>query len=147
MLNALSVSLENANEDGLRRAALVMERQGFVLAWRFAWNDVVAEAWCHPSQRDVADSAVEIPTGTACCVGPLWYRGRFGNEALRLLIDEGNQGDAIDETSLRGNYALFLQTRSGCTLFNDALGFVRVYACRDGRFHSTSWLAACAYAG
>jgi asparagine synthase (glutamine-hydrolysing) len=74
----------------------------------------------------------------------LWYRGRFGVAALRLLIDEA--GD-IDETELRGNFALFLGKNQRYVLMNDAPGFVRVYASPDQRFYSTSWLATCAYAG
>jgi asparagine synthase (glutamine-hydrolysing) len=74
----------------------------------------------------------------------LWYRGRFGAAALRLLI---NKTSEIDETELRGNFALFIRKSRYCVLMNDALGLVRVYVSPDRGFYSTSWLATCAYAG
>ncbi|WP_240922447.1 asparagine synthase [Oleiagrimonas sp. C23AA] len=51
----------------------------------------------------------------------------------------------LDEGALRGNFALFLSTGDHTWLLNDALGFVRIHASSDGRFFTTSWLAACAY--
>lgn len=147
MLNALSVALPAANEQAAHRAARSMEQQGFVDALRLPWPGGLLQAWAHPTQRDVADTVVRMPAGSACCVGPLWYRGRFGCEALKTLIDEVADGKAIDEPQLRGNYALFIQTRARSLLLTDAFGFVRIYSSPDGAFHSTSWLAACAYAG
>lgn len=147
MLNALSVSLAGADDDGLQRAARSMERQGFVAALRMPWRRGTVEAWAHPSQRGVPDEIVQLPAGTACCVGPIWYRGRFGRAALALLIAEAAGGRPMDERELRGNYALFLEAQGRCTLVNDALGFVRIYSTNEGAFHSTSWLAACGYLG
>lgn len=147
MLNALSIVLRGANEDGSQRAARSMERQAFVAASRFEWDVGVLNAWGHPAQQAVEDFDVRTPSGVACCVGPLWYRGRFGNPALGLLLDDITAVGRIDEMELRGNFALFLRSQAQCLLLNDALGFVRLYASPDECFYSTSWLATCAYAG
>lgn len=147
MLNALSIVLRGTNEDGSQRAARSMERQGFVAASRFEWDDGVLNAWGHPAQQAVEDFDVRTPSGVACCVGPLWYRGRFGNSALGLLLDDITAVGRIDEMELRGNFALFLRSQTQSLLLNDALGFVRLYASPDECFYSTSWLATCAYAG
>lgn len=147
MLNALSIMLRGAKDDGSQRAARSVERQGFVSASRFEWDDGVLSAWAHPAQQAVEEFDVRTPSGVACCVGPLWYRGRFGSTALRSLIDDINATGQIDELELRGNFALFLRGQVECLLLNDALGFVRWYASPDERFYSTSWLATCAYVG
>lgn len=147
MLNALSVALHDANRDGSQRAARSMERQGFVSASRFEWDGGALSAWAYPTQQGVDNFDVHTSSGDACCVGPVWYRGRFGNPALGLLLDDITAAGQIDEMELRGNFALFLRSQAWCLLLNDALGFVRVYASPDERFYSTSWLATCAYAG
>jgi asparagine synthase (glutamine-hydrolysing) len=144
MLNALSICLGNGDGRGRLRASKSLDRQGFVTAGSYGWQDSVLEAWAHPSQSDVENCILRAPDAFACCVGPVWYRGRFGGAALRLLVDEAGE---IDETQLRGNFALFLHKDRYCVLMNDALGLVRVYASPDQRFYSTSWLATCAYAG
>ncbi len=90
---------------------------------------------------------MRTPHGTACCVGPLWYAGKFGTAALAALIEDSHAGRPIDEAALRGNFVLFLHTARHCVVLNDGLGFARVYTSPDGLFHSTSWLATCAYAG
>ncbi|TPG50560.1 asparagine synthase [Rhodanobacter glycinis] len=147
MLNAISVLLHGGNQDGYRRAARSMGRQGFESASRFEWMGGVLDAWGNPSQRSVENFAVRTSSGVACCVGPLWYRGRFGNPALDLLLVELGGVGRIDEMELRGNFALFLRTHDHCLLMNDVLGLVRLYASPDVFFYSTSWLATCAYAG
>lgn len=147
MLNALSIALDAANQGGLQRAIKSMERQGFLPASRFEWGGGRLSAWTHPAQQAVENIDVRTPAGSACCVGPVWYRGRFGSAALRLLLDDIGITGRIDELQLRGNFALFLRTQDQCLLMNDALGFVRLYASPDGRFYSTSWLATCAYTG
>lgn len=147
MLNALSIVLAGGNPDGRQRAARAMERQGFLPASQFAWNNGTLDAWSCPSQHGVENSDVRTSTGVACGVGPLWYRGLFGSAALRRLLDDFDHDGGIDEMQLRGNFALFLRTASHCLLMNDVLGFVRVYVSADGLFYSTSWLAACAYVG
>lgn len=144
MLNVLSVCLLGGDPRGHLRASKSLERQGFVPADGFEWQEGKLDAWSHPSQLAVENCVLRMPAGFACCVGPLWYRGRFGLAALHLLIDETSK---LDETELRGNFALFLCSDQRCVLVNDALGFVRVYASPDKRFYSTSWLATCAYAG
>ncbi|MGH8233168.1 MAG: asparagine synthase [Rhodanobacteraceae bacterium] len=101
----------------------------------------------HPTQRGVENCDLQTALGAACSVGPLWYRGRFGNAALGLLLDNVSATGRIDETELRGNFALFLRTQDHCLLMNDALALVRLYGSQDGFFYSTSWLATCAYAG
>jgi len=147
MLNALSVFLRGGDPDGRLRALKSLARQGFVAAETFDWEQGVLDAWACPSQSAVENCIVRTPDGFACCVGPLWYRGRFGNPALRLLLDEIDDTVAIDEVALRGNFALFHRKGKHCVLMNDTLGFVRLYASADRAFYSTSWLAACAYAG
>lgn len=144
MLNVLSICLAGGDRDGCARASKSLARQGFTPAESFDWQDGALKAWMHPSQLAVENSILCTPTGFACCVGPLWYRGKFGTPALRLLIDEANE---IDETELRGNFALLVGRGRHCALMNDPLGFVRIYASPDQRFFSTSWLATCAYAG
>ena len=147
MLNTLSVMLRSANPGGWLRAVRSMERQGFLPASSLEWDGGVWNAWTHPGQQAVENFDVRSAYGSACCVGPLWYRGRFGNVALGLLLDDANATGRIDEMELRGNFALFLHARGQCLLMNDALGFVRLYTSSDGLFYSTSWLATCAYAG
>jgi hypothetical protein len=147
MLNALSVLLHGGNREGYLRATRSMERQGFHAASQLAWAGGALGAWGHPAQLDVENCEVRTPSGVACCVGPVWYRGYFGNAALRSLLVDLSATGHIDEMALRGNFALFLRTQDHCLLMNDVLGFVRIYASSDGHFYSTSWLATCAYAG
>lgn len=145
MLNALFVALDGADKDGVARATASMQRQGFVAASSFECKCATLRTWACPGQRDVADVHVRTTKGAAACVGPLWYRGQFGNAALRLMLDECEAGWRPDETQLRGNFALLLCTPHECLLLNDLLGFVRIYVSADGLFCSTSWLATCAY--
>ncbi|TAM96046.1 MAG: asparagine synthase [Rhodanobacteraceae bacterium] len=147
MLNALSVSLHGANQDGWQRAAGSLERQGFIAAGDFEWGGGTLSTWAHPAQRNAQDSKVRAHSGIAVCVGSLWYQGRFGAAALSALLADVDASDRIDEAELRGNFALFLRAGTRCLLMNDALGFVRVYVSADRLFYSTSWLAACAYSG
>ena len=147
MLNALSVFLSDGDPAGQARAASSFARQGFVPAVHFDWNGGRLSAWAYPAQQQVENCSIDTPLGTACCVGPLWYRGRFGAGALAALLDEVRATGRIDESALRGNFALFLTAGDHVWLLNDALGFVRIYASADGCFFSTSWLAACAYLG
>jgi asparagine synthase (glutamine-hydrolysing) len=145
MLNALFVALDGADKSGVKRATASMQHQGFVVASSFDFKGDTLRTWAQPGQRDIANLEVRTLTGAAACVGPLWYRGRFGNAALRVLLDECEAGRRPDETQLRGNFALFLYTPHQCLLLNDILGFVRIYVSPDGLFYSSSWLAACAY--
>lgn len=147
MLNALSIALSDANEAGTLRAAKSMARQEFVDASRADWHGGSLYTWSHPGQRAVENCEVQRGADTAACVGPLWYRGKFGRAALRLVLDDVRTKGVIDETALRGNFALFLRAGDQCLLFNDLLGLVRIYSSADGLFYSTSWLAACAYTG
>jgi asparagine synthase (glutamine-hydrolysing) len=147
MLNTLSVLLRGGDQDAWQRAAESMERQGFLRAVQFHWDGGALDAWSHPSQYDVENCDVRTSTGTACCVGPIWYRGQFGRAALGRLLDDVSAVGSVDEMQLRGNFALFLRTQDHCLLLNDVLGLVRVYVSADGLFYSTSWLAACAYVG
>lgn len=147
MLNALSVSLRGGDPGGRARAAKSFVRQGFIAAGSFAWEDGVIDGWAHPSQVAVADASVRTADGYACCVGPLWYRGRFGAAALGALLEDLGTVGRVDESALRGNFALFLYRNRHCLLMNDAPGFVRIHASADRSFYSTSWLATCAYSG
>jgi hypothetical protein len=148
MLNALTVSLA-AEPAANQRAAASMRQQGFEPAAQFGWRGGVLQAWRNPLQAGGEQLFVDGPQGTACCIGPIWYRGRFGKDALHQLLDEIAQpgASAIDETELRGNFALFLHANDRAWLLNDPLGFARIYMAGDGRFLSTSWLAARAWQG
>lgn len=147
-IGALSVFL-GADEAAQRRANHSFEQQGFAASFRRAWNAGSVQLWVNPA-RAGADVALETEQGAACSVGPLWYRGAFGFEALRRILADAAASDdgalRIDETALRGNFALFIETAHGRWLLNDALGFVRIYRSADGRHFGTSWLAARAYA-
>ncbi len=145
VLNAMTVFLSGGDPTGQARAAHSLERQGFSPAVRFDWSGGELVAWAHPGQQQVENCSLQVPMGTACCVGPLWYRGRFGRSALAALLDDVHVMGRLDESELRGNFALFLTAGDRIWLLNDALGFVNVYASADGCFFSTSWLAACAY--
>ncbi len=145
MFNALSVSLFGASPDGVQRASASLERQGFVHASTHRWHGGAVAAWGFPPQYATPNFEVQSTKGTVYCVGPIWYRGRFGNDALRTLLDESNECTDPDERALRGNFALFLQTPHTCRLWNDLSGFVRIYRSADAAFYSTSWLATCAY--
>jgi len=147
MLNALSVFIRGGDAGGRERSIKSLARQGFVAAESFDWEHGVLDAWKCPSQPAIGNCVVRALDGFAACVGPLWYRSRFGDAALRLLLDEIGATPKIDEIALRGNFALFLCRGEHCLLMNDALGFVRLYASADRAFYSTSWLAVCAYAG
>lgn len=148
MLNAISIMLGNGNAAGAERAAKCLERQGFVSAdFRHEWAGGALAGWSHASPGATNASSAVTHLGAACCVGPLWYRGRFGSAALAALIETVAATGKIDDGELRGNFALFICTGNHCLLLNDPLGFVRIYASADGRFYSSSWLATCAYAG
>lgn len=146
MLNALSVALQGANREGVARAEKSFRRQGFVLAAQIDWHGGLVNAWACPSQPDSDHCLIQTPSEDACCVGPLWYRGQFGHFALRSIVEEFITTGHVDETMLRGNFALFMRTASDCLLMNDALGLARIHVSADGLFYSTSWLACCAYA-
>ncbi len=145
MLNAFSIFLSDGDPAGQARATSSLARQGFVPAVHFDWTGGRLSAWAYSTQQHVEHCSVETPVGNACCIGPLWYRGKFGVGALAALLDEVRATGRIDESVLRGNFALFLNAGDHVWLLNDALGFVRIYASADGCFFSTSWLAACAY--
>lgn len=154
MLNALTVS-RAADRAANQRAAASMRQQGFEPAAQFGWRGGVLQAWRNPLQAAGEAFFVDGPQGTACCIGPIWYRGRFGKAALGQLLDEVSQPGAsaaaaappIDETELRGNFVLFLHASERAWLLNDPLGFARVYIAGEGRYLSTSWLAARAWQG
>lgn len=157
MLNALTVSLA-ADAAATQRTTNSMRRQGFVAQAQFGWRGGVMQAWSNPLQHAEEALFVDCAQGVACAIGPIWYRGRYGNDALRQLLDEiarpgAHAGGAepavappIEETELRGNFVLFLHAENRAWLLNDPLGFARIYTAGDGRFHSTSWLAARAWA-
>jgi asparagine synthase (glutamine-hydrolysing) len=145
VLNALSVFLAGGDSAGDTRGARSLERQGFFRAAQVGFNGGSVVAWGSPGQRQAEDCVVQTPSGTACCVGPLWFRGHFGRRALAILLDEVHATGRLEEGALRGNFALFLDTGEHTWLLNDALGFVRIHVSEDACFFSTSWLAACAY--
>jgi hypothetical protein len=153
MLNALTISREG-DERGVVRAEGSLRRQGFIPALRLAWPGGVVQGWTRGTsggRGSPHEDSVRIDNGCACCVGPIWYRGRFGENALALLLEDlavatDEAACGIDPLQLRGNFALFLQKGERVWLVNDPLGFQQVYIAADNRFFSTSWLAARAYA-
>ncbi|MGH8145768.1 MAG: asparagine synthase [Rhodanobacteraceae bacterium] len=145
MLNALSVFLSGGSTTGQARAARSLERQGFAPAERFEWDGGELTACSNPRQLQTENCSYRSDREFACCVGPLWYRGQFGARALEALAKEVAATGSVDESELRGNFALFLKSGDHVWLLNDGLGFVRIHASADGCFFSTSWLAACAY--
>ncbi len=147
MLNALSVFLHDGDVAGQARAMRSLEKQGFIRAAEFTWSGGKLAAWAHPGQRNVEDCKLEAPGRAACCIGPIWFRGRFGVDALAALVEEVAATGRVEESALRGNFALFLQAGDQVWLLNDGLGLVRIHSSADGCFFSTSWLATCAYAG
>lgn len=147
MLNVITIALEGADRAGVQRANESARRQGFAPAKTLEWEGGALEAWSCPSGKEVDDSDARTSAGVACCVGPIWYRGRFGRDALSVILRDIEGTGRIDELQVRGNYALFVRTKHRCMLMNDALGFVRIHASADRCFYSTSWLATCAYVG
>lgn len=145
VLNALSICLAEGDPDGVARASRALERQGFQRAARIQWEGGDVIAWAHPGQRKSEDCIVQTPRGRACCVGPLWYRGYFGRPALVAVLEDVHATGKLQESALRGNFALFLETSDQTWLLNDALGLVRVYGSDDGCFFSTSWLSTGCY--
>ncbi len=162
MLNVLSVSA-GGDAERLRRAEVSLLEQGFVEVVRFAHGEVALRGWSteHTATDARASSWARTEQGFACCVGPLWYRGRFGREALLRLLDDADPRPApdvsmrrgaglpggIDAAQIRGSHAVFLRRNDSAWLWNDAPGFVHIFSVGDGEFHSTSWLAARAYSG
>src|SRR4051812_15288161 len=155
MLNGLAVALAG-DEQSIARANRSWARQGFTLRGeeRFEY----ATVWGFVSGEDTGAQgspsawSVRTAVGFACGVGPIWYRRRFGLEALRRLLGDagcatGGSVATLERSSLRGNYAIFLCTRAGSWLLNDPLGLQRLYRAADNRYFATSWLAARAYTG
>lgn len=147
MLNALCVAIAGADSGGLERALGSLRGQGFEAPVRLSHVDIGVYAFSRDGQRAAATDSVRRDGAMACCIGPLWYRGRTGVEALESLLSEVEAAQPIDESALRGNFALVLGAGARSVLMNDLLGFVRVFGSPDGLFYSTSWLAACAYVG
>ena len=147
MINALSIFLAGGNPEGRIRAAHSLEQQGFAAATALNWSGGMLDTWTNPAQQNVTPCLVQTNDRMACCVGPLWYRNHFGIAALNTLLGEVVSNGSWDEAELRGNFALFIHAADCALLLNDPLGFVRLYVSADGRFYSTSWLAACAYVG
>jgi len=147
-IGALAVSL-GADEAAQRRAMRSFEQQGFVPSFRRQWSGGSVQLWRNAERGDEPTIA-QTAHGVAFSVGPLWYRGAFGSAALHALLADAaasrGASPGIDESALRGNFALFLETPRGRWMLNDSLGFVRIYRSADGSFFGTSWLAARAYA-
>jgi len=155
MLNALGVALGD-DERAAARANRSMSRQGFVATLIEKFERGVVWGFVHSNGARVgpraADEIVRMGPRFACCVGPMWYRNRFGREALRLLLEDlDGQGppisSRIDRSILSGNFAAFVSLGNRQILFNDPIGLQQLYLTRDNRYFSTSWLAARAYAG
>lgn len=136
----------SARAMALGRARSSLSAQGFVCAHRYSWLDGTVELWT-PPEHEGELHALHDDAGSACSVGALWYRGAFGNEALRRLLNDNVEGWQVDESQLRGNFVAFVETAGGRWVFSDSLGFVRIHRSADSAFYCTSWLAARAWAG
>lgn len=147
MLNAISVARAGASVDGVRRGTTSIARQGFLRALDLDWPGGTVVAWRASVETDTPDSEIRGPDVSACCIGPVWYRGQFGRAALAAVLDDFGEHGKIEYSVARGNYALFVRAGTRCCFMNDALGFVRIYISADRCFCSTSWLAVCAYVG
>lgn len=147
MPGALSIVLNDGNAEGARRAAASLRRQGFQPGTEYKCTAGLFATWAPAGASKGEDCSVTTSRGTACCVGPIWYHGKFGKAALVLALDDITTAGEIDETAVRGNFALVVHTPAHCLLLNDPLGFVRIYTSPDRCFYSSSWLATCAYAG
>lgn len=147
MLNVMTIALDGANVEGVRRATQSVRRQGFLWATDLKWQQGSATAWTHPQERGGDNCEVQGKGDSALGVGPIWYRGQFGRAALPLLLQDIAVHGRIDSAQARGNYAVLTVAGDRCILMNDALGLVRVYISADRCFYSTSWLASCAYTG
>lgn len=147
MPGALSILLHDGDVEGGRRAADALRRQGFRAGTIHECAVGSLTTWSGLAALDGEECSVVIPQGTACCVGPIWYRRKFGKAALVQVLNDITASGEIDETAVRGNFAMAILTPARCRLLNDPLGFVRIYTSPDRCFYSTSWLATCAYVG
>ncbi|HVN64492.1 MAG TPA: hypothetical protein VMT58_07625 [Candidatus Binataceae bacterium] len=77
-------------------------------------------------------------------VGSLFFRGRSGDEALRLLYREPDIVVAI--AAARGHFAVIVRKDGVTRLIQDAMGAYEVFLSREGRCATTSFLAAAAVA-
>ncbi len=150
-MNALAV-IWGANDRARQRLVQSYVRQGFALKKERRWTSESRHRevliWSHPLQDGQPDSLIEDDRGLACCVGTLWYRQSFGRAALGLLLDEIRLAGKFDERALRGSFVALLALNDGPTwLFNDPMGFARIYRTEDSLCYSTSWLAARAWIG
>lgn len=146
MPGALSIQLHDGDVEGARRAAASLRRQGFRASVEYNCAAGLLATWVGLATSEGEECSVATPQGTACCIGPIWYRRKFGKAALVHALNDIATSGEIDETAVRGNFALVVHTPTHCCLLNDPLGFVRIYASPDRCFYSTSWLATCAYA-
>jgi asparagine synthase (glutamine-hydrolysing) len=145
MLNAL-ICVQEADPAGIERARRSMAAQGFTPSKSLAWGKGLVETWTRDASTDAGGFIVDSAEGRACVVGPMWYRSVYGQAALHRALADCAVGSSIDERSLRGSFAMFVESRQGACLFNDPLGLVKIHTSADGRFRSTSWLATRAYA-
>jgi asparagine synthase (glutamine-hydrolysing) len=146
MLNAL-IAIRHADPSGVARAHDAMRVQGFVLATKINWQEGAIEGWSRDPSSDGDECTLKSPEGCMCVAGTIWYRGAFARAALQRILADVTSRSPIDEKELRGNFALFVRWPGGTRLINDPLGLVKIHSSADGRFFSTSWLAARAYAG
>src|SRR5574338_610557 len=100
MLGALSILLHGGDEDGAGRAAASLRRQGFHAGAAFDWPGGNVAAWAHPNLSNNEAGSVITPQGSACCVGPIWYRRKFGRAALELILNDIATSNEIDETAV-----------------------------------------------
>jgi hypothetical protein len=144
-MNALLVVL---GRDDTRRGPLSMgvdalERQGFSQAARFAEPGFEVRAFVAPGS--VAGIRLASDVGYAVCAGSMWYRGRFGREALDAALSDmrasgGRTG--LDPDAFSGSFTAVLKCGEEAILIGDPLGLQRIYVREDAGVMTTSWLAA-----
>ncbi len=92
-----------------------------------------------------SQNLVSTPDGCVASVGPMWYRGRAGEAALRAVLDEVGPAcdpDRLDRDAFLGSFTLFVARGARAVVLGDPLGLQRVFVRRDAGVVSTSWLAA-----
>jgi hypothetical protein len=91
-----------------------------------------------------AEQLVMLPGGDfIAAVGTLFYRGKCGAAALRLLYEDfGGAADLFSQ--LYGSYAVILRKHGTVSWFNDYFGTYHVYGDEQGDVVSSSFLAVLA---
>jgi asparagine synthase (glutamine-hydrolysing) len=111
--------------------------RGFALARRVSLGDYTLFQY----RKLDGEGGLGVETadgGLACLTGQLLYRGRSGEEALRLYCTDLAR-DAVDESRVIGHFALLLCKDDTLRLTTDAMGFYQVYVNAEAGLASSSF--------